>query len=290
MSLSAWLPMPASLMLSCSVVVALDVVSLDDTLWNYIPLRCLGSYLKPYLHTSHCPAMRPLYGKPNNVANKGSLGQEQYLNPYGECQVVLEEASSRNILEEVEPTGCLMGSWVRVKGRSCTSCSGADVCSNTSKQRLWLGVWRSWSYERRGHTKSHKTAGGRCNFRPKFKRVYTSNTTRSLVGFTLPFTLYFCFRCRSPLFCRPFLPTCHRSFLDNSFLDVFTMPSSGASSKPKLVRRQRRGAPPQQQPPSSQAAKSWSQVAALKKEKEERSNEAQKAPGDLSVAATAGYR
>lgn len=100
----------------------------------------------------------------------------------------LGAVSSRNILEEVEQTGCQTGSWVRDK--DCHVCPAVVlmVCSNTSKQRFWLGFWRSWSHERWWHTKSHKAAGRRCYICSKFKRVYTSDAPRSLVGLTLPFT------------------------------------------------------------------------------------------------------
>lgn len=167
------------------------------------------------------------------------------------------------------------------------SCSGADVCSNTSKQRLWLGFWRSRSYERWWHTKSHKTARGRCNFRPKFKRVYASNTTRPLVGVHLT-RLFF--------FCRRFLSTCHFIFLGTFASNAFTMTISGAPSRPKLVPRLTAPAPPEQRQPSAPVPKSWSQVARgdTKEDKFKKKNEAnvkpRLAPGDLEVAATTGYR
>lgn len=84
----------------------------------------------------------------------------------------------------LEETGYQMESWVRDKGSQVVPRSDADVCSNTSEQRIWLGFWRSWSYELWRHPKSHKTAGGKCDFRPKLERVNPGDTTRPIVGAT----------------------------------------------------------------------------------------------------------
>jgi hypothetical protein len=93
-------------------------------------------------------------------------------------------ASNHNTQEELEETGYRMGSWVRHKGPQVLCRSGADVCSNTSKQHVWMGFRRCWSYELWGHSKSHKAAGRERNFCPKLEWLNTCHTSRPIVGAT----------------------------------------------------------------------------------------------------------